>query len=308
MVEYKSSPTNRINFMTSIVLHNYNGFTISQDVDGYTSLTDMAKAAGKLVADYLRLESTEAYLEELGSVMGQPISSLVKVFRGGSGKQGTWAHPQVALDFAQWCNVSFRVWANCTLVSVIKGDIAPLQSAQPTHTIHDEIRKLELQVELKKLELGIYAPHPANHLQPRTVSTPIQTELDLDIVERYKASEAALLKAKTLKNEYKALSIAPKPKYDLATIENIESVEAYIRDRTKLDPNAKVYIGKADGNPDTHFYPNYVNYCVEQGMAFVAMQRFSKVLMQLVYTNMGARLFKGKDRIGCHVKGIAILA
>ena len=55
MVEYKSSPTNRINFMTSIVLHNYNGFTISQDADGYTSLTDMAKAAGKLVADYLRL-------------------------------------------------------------------------------------------------------------------------------------------------------------------------------------------------------------------------------------------------------------
>jgi hypothetical protein len=161
------------------------------------------------------------------------------------------------------------------------------------------IRKIDLQIDIKRLELQKL------ELQREDIA-PVQTELDLDIVERYKASEAALLKAKTLKNEYKALSLAPKVKNDLSTIDNIESVEAYIRDRTKLDPNAKVYIGKADGNPNTHFYPNYINYCAEQGMAFVAMQRFSKVLMQLVYTNMEVRLFKGKDRDGCHVKGIAI--
>jgi hypothetical protein len=281
--------------MTTLT-HTYKGFAISQETDGYTCLTDMAKAAGKLVADYLKIDSTQAYLQALSTDMNIPLSSLVKVSKGGNGKQGTWAHPDVAIDFAQWCNVNFKIWANRTLRGVIEG-----KATQPIVDNTLAIRKIDLQIDIKRLELQKL------ELQREDIA-PIQTELDLDIVERYKASEAALLKAQTLKNEYKALSIAPKPKYDLTTIDNIESVEAYIRDRTKLDPNAKVYIGKADGNPNTHFYPNYVNYCVEQGMAFVAMQRFSKVLMQLVYTNFEVRLFKGKDRVGCHVKGIAILA
>jgi hypothetical protein len=279
--------------MTTLT-HTYKGFAISQETDGYTCLTDMAKAAGKLVADYLKIDSTQAYLQALSTDMNIPLSSLVKVSKGGNGKQGTWAHPDVAIDFAQWCNVNFKIWANRTLRGVIEG-----KATQPIVDNTLAIRKIDLQIDIKRLELQKL------ELQREDIA-PIQTELDLDIVERYKASEAALLKAQTLKNEYKALSIAPKPKYDLTTIDNIESVEAYIRDRTKLDPNAKVYIGKADGNPNTHFYPNYVNYCVEQGMAFVAMQRFSKVLMQLVYTNFEVRLFKGKDRVGCHVKGIAI--
>lgn len=284
--------------MTTLT-HTYKGFAISQDANGYTCLTDMAKAVGKQVNDYLRLDSTNEYLKALSTETGNPVSGLVKVSKGGNIKQGTWAHPEVAIDFASWCNVNFRIWANRTLRGVIEG-----KAPQPIVDNTLAIRKIDLQIDIKRLELQKLELQREDIAPPR----PIQTELDLDIVERYKASEAALLKAQTLKNEYKALSLAPKVKNDLSTIENIESVEAYIRDRTKLDPNAKVYIGKADGNPDTHFYPNYINYCAEQGLAFVAMQRFSKVLMQLVYMNSEVRLLKGKDRIGCHVKGIAILA
>ena len=295
--------------MTTLT-HTYKGYAISQETDGYTCLTDMAKAAGKLVADYLKIDSTQAYLQALSTDMNIPLSSLVKVSKGGNGKQGTWAHPDVAIDFAQWCNVNFKIWANRTLRGVIEG-VAP----QPRADRSIDTRKIDLQISIKKLEIEIakleiervdldYQPVPTT--QPKT--TPIQTELDLDIVERYKASEAALLKAKTLKNEYKALSLAPKVKHDLTGIDHIESVEAYIRDRVKLNPSAKIYIGKADGNPQTLIYPNYLQYCAEQGMAFVAMQRFSKVLMQLVYTNSEVRLLKGKDSKGCHVRGVEILA
>lgn len=164
------------------------------------------------------------------------------------------------------------------------------------------IRKIDLKIEIARLELQKLELQREDISPPR----PVQQELDLDIVQRFNESKAALLKAQTLKNEYKALSLAPKVKHDLTTIDNIESVEAYIRDRTKLDPNAKVYIGKADGDSTKLLYPNYLQYCNQNGLAFVTMQRFSKVLMQLVYTNMEVKLFKGKDRIGCHVKGIAI--
>lgn len=95
---------------------------------------------------------------------------------------------------------------------------------------------------------------------------------------------------------------------DLTGIDNIESVEAYIRDRIKLNPSSKVYVGKADGNPKKLLYPNYLEYCNQHDYNVVTVQRFSRVLMQLVYATMQAKLWKGKDRTGCHVKGVEIAA
>jgi hypothetical protein len=105
--------------MNNIIRHSYNGAIISQESDGYVCLTDMAKASGKQVNDYLRLDSTKAYLEGLSMETGIPVSSLIRIVKGKNKAQGTWAHPEIAIDFAQWCNVSFRIWANRTLRGVI---------------------------------------------------------------------------------------------------------------------------------------------------------------------------------------------
>ncbi len=103
----------------NLIKHSYNGAIVSQDSDSYVSLTDMAKASGKKVNDYLRLGTTEDYFSEFSTDTGIPVSALVKTFKGGSGKQGTWAHPEIAIDFAQWCSPKFKVWANRTLRGVI---------------------------------------------------------------------------------------------------------------------------------------------------------------------------------------------
>lgn len=103
----------------SIIRHSYNDAIISQDADGYVCLTDMAKASGKATHDYLRLDSTKAYLEGLSDETGFPVSSLIRTIKGKGKNQGTWAHPEIAIDFAQWCNVPFRIWANRTLRNVI---------------------------------------------------------------------------------------------------------------------------------------------------------------------------------------------
>ena len=85
----------------SIVKHEYNGFPIRQRIsDEYVCLTDMAKVEGKLIADYLRLESTKAYIEALSETMGIPIKSLVVAKGGRNGS--TYAHPEIAMDCAQW--------------------------------------------------------------------------------------------------------------------------------------------------------------------------------------------------------------
>ena len=67
--------------MKDLIKHSYNGAIVSQESDGYVSLTDMAKIHNKSVADYLRLDSTKAYLEALSLDMGIPVSSLTRIVR-----------------------------------------------------------------------------------------------------------------------------------------------------------------------------------------------------------------------------------
>jgi hypothetical protein len=97
----------------------------------WVSLTDMAKATGKKVNDYTRLSSTIDFLEEFVSVTGIPVT---ETNQGGiPEKQGTWAIEEVAIDFAAWCNVKFRVWVSQqikTLMTEGTVSIAP-QTEQP---------------------------------------------------------------------------------------------------------------------------------------------------------------------------------
>lgn len=79
-------------------------------VDGYVNATAMCKAVGKNFGDYRRLGSTDAFLGELSSVMGIPITELVISIQGGRPElQGTWVHPDVAINLGQWCSPKFAV-------------------------------------------------------------------------------------------------------------------------------------------------------------------------------------------------------
>jgi hypothetical protein len=78
--------------------------------DGYINATALCKACGKEFGDYNRLSTTKAFLEELSSDMGIPISELVNIIIGGIPQlQGTWVHPQVAINLGQWASPKFAV-------------------------------------------------------------------------------------------------------------------------------------------------------------------------------------------------------
>ena len=126
----------------TIIRHSYNGFDIFQENDGYVSLTDMAKASGKLVADYLRLKETNEYIQGLSDDMGIPISSLIQTVRGKGKNQGTWAHPEIAIDFAQWCSVPFRIWANRTLKKEISQQKPLAVYAERVRSMHEDFTNI----------------------------------------------------------------------------------------------------------------------------------------------------------------------
>ncbi|MET4727387.1 hypothetical protein ABIE09_001181 [Lysobacter enzymogenes] len=97
-------------FSLALIPHRVDDTLVEQrTVDGYINATAMCQAVGKLFADYQRLATTQAYLGELSTDMGIPISQLIQSVKGGSGSQGTWVHPDVAIHLAQWLSPKFAV-------------------------------------------------------------------------------------------------------------------------------------------------------------------------------------------------------
>lgn len=98
-------------FSLTLIPHKVENSLIEQRAsDGYINATAMCKAAGKLIADYIRLKTTKEFLEELSSDMGIPISELIQLVKGGNERlQGTWVHPDVAIHLAQWLSPRFSV-------------------------------------------------------------------------------------------------------------------------------------------------------------------------------------------------------
>ena len=78
----------------------------------------MAQANDKKINDYLRLETTKAFIDELFLVTGIPVSKIIQVRKGRGNRveQGTWGHPQVAINCAQWCSAKFAVMVSNSVV------------------------------------------------------------------------------------------------------------------------------------------------------------------------------------------------
>ena len=78
--------------------------------DGYVNATAMCKASGKAFYDYARIGPTKDFLQELASVTGKPVTELVVSISGGNPKlQGTWVHPDIAVNLGQWYSPKFAV-------------------------------------------------------------------------------------------------------------------------------------------------------------------------------------------------------
>lgn len=103
-------------------------------LDGYINATALCKACGKNLADYARLKTTKEFLEELSSDMGIPISAVFQTVKGGEPQfQGTWVHPQVAINLAQWASPKFAVIVSKWVFEWMQGKIKAKQTNLPYH-------------------------------------------------------------------------------------------------------------------------------------------------------------------------------
>ncbi len=145
---------------SSTIPHEFNGKLILQLSEntlvggkqipkGYVNATQMCKANGKRLDNYLRNQKAEAFIQETSTVTSLLRERLIIVIQGGDDKniQGTWFHPNIANNLAQWISPKFAAWASQVLTSVLRGDYQAL-------TKEAEIAQIKLQETWTKVRSG----------------------------------------------------------------------------------------------------------------------------------------------------------
>jgi hypothetical protein len=98
----------------------------------WVSLTDMAKASGKRIDNWKRLQATTEFLTELENSL---TSEVVLSIEGNTAFTGTWAIEEVALEFAGWCSVKFKIWMLQQIKTLVTtGTVSLPQVEQPKLT------------------------------------------------------------------------------------------------------------------------------------------------------------------------------
>jgi hypothetical protein len=167
----------------TIIPHNFNGKAIEQTSSetvlngvtipkGYVNLSQMCKAGGKRLVDYLtkdkkRLSYFHAVLRILeagtyspsgviiitpdnhagfNDCLGFGITSglLIQTRDAIGGDAGVYGHPQIAISVASWISSEFEAWAGYTLLLVLSGEFKAL-------TEEAKQAEKELQIRWKKI-------------------------------------------------------------------------------------------------------------------------------------------------------------
>lgn len=129
----------------------YNGNKVTFQLgngDVMVNATEMAKAFGKRPNDYLSLPSVTELIQAITRKNGIDENQLVMTQRGGN-TAGTWLHEDIALDFAQWLSVDFKLWCNDRLKELLKGGFTATESKIEEIIANPDL-VISLATELKK--------------------------------------------------------------------------------------------------------------------------------------------------------------
>lgn len=103
--------------MAKLIPLEYQGMPIQANSDAWFNATDMAAIYGKKVHEYLRLPVTTELIAALCDVHNAGKSRFIKSKRGKNG--GTWLSQDLAVDFAAWLDVRFRIWMLKTITNLL---------------------------------------------------------------------------------------------------------------------------------------------------------------------------------------------
>lgn len=119
--------------MSVISIQYNNSFDVSFTQDAWFNATAVAKQFKKRTENYLRTDSTKEYMVELHNELfpENPVTlksvteenQLVRIVQGGKPEeQGSWFHPELAVDFARWLSPRFAIWCDRQIKKILKNE------------------------------------------------------------------------------------------------------------------------------------------------------------------------------------------
>ena len=124
------------------------GYTIEhRDEDGFINVTNLCKAGNKKFNDWFRLDKTKAFLQVLSATAGITTVNLLKYNTGGNGERHTWAHPQVAINIAQWISPRFDVKVSAWVYEVMMTGKVDISNTKSYRQLQSENKDKELKIQ-----------------------------------------------------------------------------------------------------------------------------------------------------------------
>jgi len=239
-----------------------NSITItSRCLDHYINATELCQAGGKLFGQWFRLDSTKELIRTLSSDVGIHTSLLVETKRGQSSnfKQGSWIHPDLAIQLAQWISPSFALQVSRWVRSLFNEgtviiDLHLLKQQQEEMKAKDQrIKQLEdvCLTKRKRVEYPeqnvIYLLTTEDHLKRRTYIVGKAKNLTNRLSTYNKTCDHTVVHYRACKNEE-----------DMSTAETM--VISRLRD-FKEQANRDRFV--LPETKDVSFFINTIDQCVE---------------------------------------------
>jgi len=135
-------------FQCKLNLENGEEFTIPLREDGYIHATALCKIVNKRPKDWLRLKETKNLVKELENkfkkihdTFSVNKKELVEIYQAGNKySQGTWIHPDLGIQLAQWCSPSFSLQVSKWIRELIFTDSVKLGNEKSEEEIDSGLK------------------------------------------------------------------------------------------------------------------------------------------------------------------------
>jgi hypothetical protein len=135
---------------------NLNGIIVLSREDGYINATQMCKAGGKLFGNWYKTDSTKELIETLEVDLNSTIAdvtfriSAIDIKKGGNDKknQGSWIHPDLAVQLAQWISPKFAIQVSRWVRELAlngKVEIGNEKTNEQLFQLQNDYKKLEIK-------------------------------------------------------------------------------------------------------------------------------------------------------------------
>ena len=156
-------------FNCKLILEDGSDFTIPLREDGYIHATGLCKAVGKRPKDWLRLRETKEFIIQLENKIKNVVTQisltknnienipiLIEIYQAGNKyNQGTWIHPDLGVNLAQWCSPNFSIQVSKWMRELIFTGAVEIEKEKKDEDIDDKFQELIKELEETKSKLSL---------------------------------------------------------------------------------------------------------------------------------------------------------